>query len=131
MTAITPLEQALVAWRRPKDPHDRRAQIHVDDAVALAETDVFSVRNIVAITDLPQTFAYELLHKHNKIGGRLNPETLPLIYDIWLERARGPGDPKAWVRTVLKLGTSQLMLAKLTGIPQASISEWANEEGDQ
>lgn len=129
MTARTPLEQALTAYTRHRTD-DRRAQVHVDDAITLAQTGIFSIRNIIAITGLPENFANDLIEKHDKVGGRLNPETLTLMQDLWMERAQRLPIDRTKVSTVLNLGTSQSMLSKLTGIPQQTISAWRKHAAD-
>lgn len=130
MIAQTPLQQALVAWTRVRTD-DRQPQ--VDDAVALAETGVFSTRQIILITGLPEKLTYDLVGKTNKEGGRFNPEALPQIYDIWQQRARTEAVDKKLVRLIVGQGVSPRMLAKLTGLAPSTIYTWlkpaTNEEG--
>lgn len=135
MTAHTPLEQALIAWSHnktesdPLDPSGNRAkQVAVDDAAMLGECGIFSNRNIALITGLEPDFVGEITGKKDKTGGRFNPEALPLIYDLRLQwslaRVVSHGD----VRTIVELGVSPGMLAKLTGISRTAIYSWAGEE---
>jgi len=127
MIALTPLEQALVAFTRtrdPEEPGDRQGR--VDDAVALAETGVFSVQHIILITGLPKTFAYELLAGMNpsKRGGSLNVEYLHLIHDVAVDWKRHHGTNRQVVRSIVTAGTSPRMLSKLTGIHYNTIYAW-------
>lgn len=124
MTQQSPIELALAAHGRPRDPDDTRSSQQIADAKALAATGLFSIQNIVDITGLPRYYAYSLIEKHDKSGGRLNPETLSIIYDLWYERQHRQPIDRGKVKLVVGQGTSQHMLAKLTGIPQASISGW-------
>jgi hypothetical protein len=123
VTAHTPLEQALIAWSKQKNPDDRQPQI--DDAVSLGETGVFSNRNIAHITGLDVDFVGELTGKKDKTGGRFNPEALPMIYDIRLQWARARTCDPAAVRLVVNMGVSAGMLSKLTGISRTWIYEKA------
>lgn len=122
MTATAPIEQALVAWRRVRDENDRQPQ--VDDAIALGETGVFSNRNISHITGLSPEFVAELTRKKDKSGGRLNPEALPYIYDLYLAKLRSGVVDWSKVLVTLDQGVSVRVLAKLTGIPYSSIYNW-------
>ena len=127
MIAMTPLEQALVAFtrhREPGTPQDR--QQRVDDAVMLAETEVFSVQQIINITGLPKTFAYQLLagKNPNKRGGSLNVEYLDLIQDVAITWRRYGNADQVTVKTIVDGGTSPRMLSKLTGIHYNTIYAW-------
>ncbi|MDF2915883.1 MAG: hypothetical protein K0S70_100 [Microbacterium sp.] len=131
MIALTPLEQALVAFSRDRDPDapgDRQGR--VDDAVALAETETFSVQHIILITGLPKTFAYELLAGKNprKEGGSLNVEHLPLINDVAIDWRRHRSADRRVVATIVDGGTSPRMLAKLTGIHYNTIYAWMRKK---
>lgn len=131
MIALTPLEQALVAFTRHRDPIpalDR--QQRADDAVMLAETEVFSIRQIISITGLPSTFAYELLAGKNerKEGGRLNPDTLQQISEIAAAWKRYHAADKKVVKAVVDAGTSPRMIHQLTGIHYNTIYAWVRKE---
>lgn len=131
MIALTPLEQALVAFtkhRDPNDPMDR--QNRADDAVALAELGIFSVQHIIAITGLPRSFAYELLAGKNaeKRGGSLNVEHLSLINDIAIQWKRDRVAVPHEVATVVSGGTSARMLSKLTGIHHNTVYKWVRSQ---
>ena len=127
MIALTPLEQAVVAFtkhRDPNDPMDR--QVRADDAVALAELDVFSVQHIILITGLPKTFAYELLRGKNpaKQGGSLNVEHLEQINDVAIQWQRNRVADRRAIATIVSGGTSPRMLSKLTGIHYNTIYKY-------
>jgi len=124
MNAKTPLEIAIVAYRRPRDPDNRRSEAQIRDAHALAETGVFSKNNIVDITGLPYNFTFGLIEKHDVTGGRLNPETLWPMRTLARQWKQGKEVDRKIIREILAADTSQSTLAKLTGIPQQSISYW-------
>lgn len=119
MIAMTPVEQALVAWTRVKDPDNRQPQ--VDDAVALGETGSFSNRHIAHITGLDPNFVNQLTGKTDKTGGRFNPEALPMLNDIRLQWVRARTVDSALVRLVVKIGVSAGMVSKLTGVSRSAI----------
>lgn len=127
MTAMTPLEQALAAYNRRaeyRDADDQKRQQLVDDVVALGQLDLFSCRNIEDITGVPETLVAELINKRDKRGGRFSAQTLPLIYDLWLEYVQQHSVDLGAVRNIVGLGVSPAVLSKLTGIPHRSISRW-------
>jgi hypothetical protein len=125
MIAMTPLEQATVAWSRSEPDEILRRQIRFDDARSLGEYHVFSNRNIALIVGLDPAVVGKITGKTDRTGGKLNPETLPLLLDA----------AKAWAydRTILvsnltavvKLGTSWGMACRLTGIPRSSAQDKA------
>lgn len=130
MIAMTPLEQALVAFTRHRDPNDALdRQVRTDDAVALAETGVFSIHHIILITGLPRTFAFDLLMGKNprKEGGRLNVEHLELINNVALDWRRHRAANRTDVATIVNGGTSPRMLSKLTGIHYNTIYGWVRK----
>jgi hypothetical protein len=122
MTPHTPLEQALIAWTKVKDPDN--AQPQFDDAAELGETRVFSNRNIAAITGLSTEVVGKITGKTDKSGGRLNPEYLQDAYDMWLDFARDDHvNPEILSR--IHNGISLRFVAKLTGIPYARLQRTA------
>lgn len=131
MIAMTPLEQALVAWTRATDePHiDERAlrQMRFDDAVTLGECGVFSNRNISLITGLHQETVGRLTGKTSKTGGRLNPESLPFLQDaaIFWRRHHSPDVDN--LRVARGLGTSVRMIATLSGVPASTVHTHTKE----
>ena len=133
MTAHTPLEQALVAWNHNQSPSTRLTdtelrQLAVEDAESLFETGVFSIRHIMLITGLPQTFIYELLSRKSRTGGKFNPEALPMLYDLWLQWAQARTCDKRELTTIVKLGVSPLMIERLVGIPKNTVASWTKEK---
>ena len=94
----------------------------------LGEYGIFSARqitNLINNTISHQTVA-KLCKKTNRTGGRLNIKTLEEIRECLYSRAKGRTD-YALVRQVVKAGTSQGMLARLSGINQARISKACND----
>lgn len=119
MIALTPLEQALIIWRR--DSSTTQRQQRIDDAIALSETGVFSNRNIAHITKLDASFVGDLTNKRDKTGGRFNPEALPFIYDLRVQWAQASTCSDSAVRVILDMGVSAAMLSKLTGISRTTL----------
>jgi len=119
MIALTPLEQALVIWRRDAATTERQQRI--DDVATLSETGVFSNRNIAHITGLDTSFVGELTKKRDKTGGRFNPDALPFMYDLRLQWAQTSTCDQAAVRVILDMGVSAAMLSKLTGISRTTL----------
>lgn len=125
MIAMTPLEQATVAWTRFEPDEILRRQLQFDDARSLGELRVFSNRNIALITGLNPDTVAKLTGKTDKTGGLLNPESLPFLLDV----------AKAWGydRTIdlpnllvaVKLGTSWSMACRLTTIPRSTAQDRA------
>lgn len=77
---------------------------------------IFSARMLVKVTGLPMSRVLPARGKQVRTGGRLAPETLPDILEL-----RSKFDPDM-VRAVVQRGTSQGLLAYLTGISQSRIS---------
>lgn len=125
--SMTPVELALAIFsknRDPSDPGDR--QDRSNDALALAETGVFSVTQIIAIVDLPRPFAYTLLAGKNpsKLGGKFNVEHLELINDVALAWRQHRAARMSDIQTIIAGGTSPRMIARLTGIHYNTIYQW-------
>lgn len=136
MIAMTPLEQAVVACARDRGEDNRQAQF--DDAVALGETKVFSNRNIAHITGLSMETIAQLTKKKDKVGGRLNPASLSLILDLrncWLTdsyEVRGKTMRrvnKELLHSILNLGTSYGMIARLSEIPLSTLHRVGTRRG--
>lgn len=90
----------------------------------IGEYGVFSARQIAAMTEgkvSHQTVA-RLCAKTDRTGGRLNIKSLEDIRDCLYSRVKGRTNYDI-VRKVIEAGTSQGMLAKLSGINQARISK--------
>lgn len=124
MIATTPLEQALQAWSRNTAHLDetQRRQVQFDDAVALGETHAFSNRNIALIVGLDVGTVCALTGKKDKTGGRLNPEALPFIHDLYLHYARYGRCNRAMVTQIVALGTSFRVISALTGVPVSTVA---------
>jgi DNA-binding NarL/FixJ family response regulator len=90
----------------------------------IAEHDVFSNRQIANICGniLSHTTIGKFVKKDDKSGGRLNPKSLEDIALALFSKARKSIDYEA-IRRALDAGTSQGMIAKLTGISQSTISK--------
>lgn len=86
---------------------------------------VFSARMMVKVTGLPMKAVLGAMGKTEKTGGRLNPETLPVILKL-----RDYGYVKEDVVWCLTEGTSQNLLSRLTGISQSRISRTWRKSGN-
>jgi hypothetical protein len=91
---------------------------------ALGKFDIFSSRQISAIVDgkVPHGKITKLIGKTDKTGGNLNVGTLDILRNILLTRADDGTDYKL-IASAVGMGTSQGMVAKLTGVPQGTISK--------
>ena len=125
MTTTNALTQALEAWNRRTDSGEPW-EWSFADAVALGEWEMFSKRNIAAITGLSIYYVDQLVTKKDKTGGVFNPEALPQLHQLWVEYAQG-GKPVALMRTIVKQGVSQQFLAKLVGIPTTTVNRLLKE----
>lgn len=98
--------------------------------MALGEHGIFSSRQISAITGgiLTHTTVSKLISKTDKTGGTLNVESLEDLRKIFYSRERKRTDYEL-VRKVIESGTSQVMVEKLTGVSQSSISRKASKLG--
>lgn len=107
---------------------DNSARLEKDNLFRIVEDigeyGVFSARQISAMTDnrLSHQTVARLCAKTDRTGGRLNIEALNDIRECFYGRVRGRVDYDL-VRKVITSGTSQGMLAKLSGINQARISK--------
>lgn len=100
----------------------------VDAVVSLSEWNLFSNRQIVAITGMSMRDVCALTKKTDRTGGSFNPEALPNVIALSEARARGEKGQKAIV-AALEGGVSLSMLAKLTGAPKSSLARHAvNQE---
>jgi hypothetical protein len=134
MSRTKALEQALAAWnnnQRPKRSDLEVKDVATVDAIGLGQAGMFSNRHIAAITGLSVDLVCDIVKKSDKTGGRFNPESLPLIFDLWLEYVDGGTNPQL-ISTIVNSGTSVGFLARLTDIPATSLSRWLkryNERG--
>jgi len=77
---------------------------------------IFSARMMSKVSGLPLNVVLETMGKTAKTGGRLNPETLDVIWN--LSEFGFVAEDVAWC---VSMGTSETLLARLTGIPQSRI----------
>jgi len=97
-----------------------------DAAVALAEHNIFSARNISQITGLATTTVLRLAPKSEKTGGRFNPESLPHLVRLMHLRANGEVDVRE-AKAAVDKGTSTTFAARLTGIPTTTFTRYVKE----
>ena len=121
------ISQAL--WIRNNSAFLSKAEIYK----FIAELDsfgVFSVRQLANIVDnkISSTTLGRYLPKQTRLGGKLNPKSLEDILECFIANDGGSINYRL-VRKILTLGTSQNMLARLTGIPQSTISMKVNSNG--
>lgn len=123
--ALRALNEAI--WLR--DNHHRMEKEdlfrHVED---IGEYGIFSARQISAIVrnKLSHQTVAKICAKKDRTGGRLNIESLEDIRECFYARTKKHTD-YSLVRNIIKRGTSQGMLAKLSGINQARISKACND----
>lgn len=123
MIGTTPLDQALEAWYRPTSAS---REVRIDDARSLLEWDTFSKLQVAAITRLPRTLVFDLGDKDDKRGGKLNPETLPMLRDLRNSWRHGERIPRL-AALVYARGTNRQMIHVLTGIPMSTLQRWVAE----
>jgi hypothetical protein len=94
----------------------------------LASFGVFSNRNLTKLISgrLSHATIGRHTHKTTRNGGSIAPESLEDIRDALFSRESKRIDYEAIFRAIRR-GTSQNMIAKLTGIPQSSISRKIND----
>lgn len=93
----------------------------------LASHRLFSSRQISAIVNgtLDHGSIAKLIKKEDKTGGNLNVGTLEILRNVLYSRANNQTDYKL-ISKALEEGTSQGMIARLTGVSQSSISRRLN-----
>jgi hypothetical protein len=96
---------------------------------ALGSYSVFSSRQLSAIVDgkVPHGRITKIIGKTDKTGGNLNVGTLDILRSILVSRATD-GTDYSLIAGAVSMGTSQGMVAKLTGVPQGSISKKIKEK---
>lgn len=89
----------------------------------LDQMSVFSIRQLSKICNnkISGTTLNRYLPEKKRIGGRLNPKSLEDILECFHNNEEGFVNYRL-VRKILKMGTSQNVLARLTGIPQSTMS---------
>lgn len=113
MNAVTDLDTVIDLYKW----HNHLSVEDIEGLLSQLQDPVFSARMMEKVTELPMPVVLNAMDKRTKTGGRLNPETLETIRDL-----RDHGFNKADVIWVLEKGTSQNLLARLTGISQSKIS---------
>lgn len=95
----------------------------------IAEYGVFSNRQLQAISNgkVSHQAIAKITGKTDKSGGNLNPGTLELLRRVLLSRATSASDFEM-IAEAIDQGTSQRMVAKLTGVSQSMISKKMKED---
>lgn len=107
---------------------DNVAELERDEILSylrhLASLGLFSTRQLCAIVNgkISHYHISKITGKTNKTGGRLNVGTLDILRSILINRADSDTDFKLILEAV-GMGTSQGMVAKLTGVNQSTISK--------
>jgi len=104
--------------------HEFTREALVNEAVALGEWELFSGRQISAFTGLRPALVNDLIAKTDRTGGTLKPESLGYIIILMRATAREEDDCQA-IADALKAGVSSIMLARLTGRSQSTLSRRA------
>ena len=99
-------------------------EVLVNEAVALGEWGIYSKRQVALFTGLRPALINDLLPKSDRTGGTLKPESLGYIIILMRTTAREEDDCQA-IADALKAGVSSIMLARLTGRSQSTLSRRA------
>jgi len=121
---MTHLPAVQHAQRVHANRHEFTREALVNEAVALGEWELFSGRQISAITGLRPALVNDLIAKTDRTGGTLKPESLGYIIILMRATAREDDDCQA-IADALKAGVSSIMLARLTGRSQSTLSRRA------
>lgn len=106
---------------RTKGNLDRQQK--VDEVISMHEWQVFSNRHLATLTGLRPAFVNELTGKTDRTGGTMNPKRLGTVAEVIVARGNGE-DVKERVRELSADGFSGTMIARLTGIPGATVARW-------
>lgn len=124
MSMAEALNQAI--WLRDNiEKLDRDAtEVAIKD---LASHRLFSSRQLSAIVNgaVDHGTIAKLIKKEDKTGGNLNVGTLEILRNVLYSRANNQTD-YGLIAKALEGGTSQGMIARLTGVSQSSISRRLN-----
>lgn len=125
MNYLEAVETAIDAYEQK--PHlDRDGKI--EWVKKLAEFKVFSNAQITELTGMRAGTVTLYTGKTSGTGGRLNPDALGLVADFIKARNRGEVSYGA-VKKIHDSGISIKMLARLTGLPESTLSfQSANAE---
>ena len=121
MTHLTAVQHAQ---RVHTNRHEFTREVLVNEAVALGEWGIYSKRQVAAFTGLRPALINDLLPKSDRTGGTLKPESLGYIIILMRATAREDDDCQA-IADALKAGVSSIMLARLTGRSQSTLSRRA------
>lgn len=99
-------------------------EVLIEKAQDLAEYGLFSNRQISKISGgiLSNATVGTYITKETKTGGRFSPQSLDDMATVLFSKERGRIDYDA-IQRILDGGTSQGMVARLTGVSQSSISK--------
>lgn len=131
------IDKALAAWNNQNRTDDRtdeqRRDVAEVDALALGQAGMFSNNQIAAITGLSLKRVCALNPKTDKSGGRFNPQTLPLLLELWVEYEDGGMGRQLGqlVKTIVDSGTSVGTASRLTFIPPTTLSRWLKQHGER
>jgi len=98
----------------------------VNEAVALGEWGVWSKRQVAAFTGLRPALVNDLITKKDRTGGKFNPAALPAVVAVCRMVARDEMDATL-ISAALRSGCSSVMLSRLTGAPQSTLSRWGRK----
>lgn len=100
-----------------------------DSIERISQYEVFSNRQLQAISNgkVSHQAIAKITGKTDKSGGNLNPGTLELLRRVLLSRANSASDFEM-ISQAIDQGTSQRMVARLTGVSQSLISKKMKEE---
>ena len=121
---MTHLPAVQHAQRVHTNRHESTREALINEAVALGEWGVYSKRQVASFTGLRPALINDLLPKSDRTGGTLKPESLGYIIILMRATAREEDDCKA-IADALKAGVSSIMLARLTGRSQSTLSRRA------
>lgn len=133
MTKQIKLAEALnlAIWLRDNCDNMSKSRL-LDEVEKLGEYKLFSSRQICAIinNNLTHSTIAKTIQKGDKTGGALNPGTLDILRNVLYSRAEDKRDIKL-IQDAFGMGTSQSMIARLTGIPQSTISKELKKYGER
>lgn len=114
------LSQAVWLKENNKTLNKGEAFFYITELDALGEFSVKQLSNI-ANNKISASSLYRYLVDKPRKGGRLNTGSLRDLFDLFREAELGVVDYRI-VKRIMNAGTSQNVIARLTGISQSSIS---------
>jgi hypothetical protein len=114
------LSQAVWLKERSATLNKEEVFFYITELDALGE---FSVKQLskIANNKISATSLYRYLVDKPRRGGRLNTDSLRDLFDLFRESELGVVDYRV-IKRIMNTGTSQNVIARLTGISQSSIS---------